>query len=197
MDLQAPSRPAPRLLPGARAVLGLGLAGTMLQAEDPRMGVQVRLVQPGGTFASLVEGPAWGAGLLATLHLDGAHVVRPRLDWQRFGTRVHQEVARKAEDWRMGADYLHFLHEKPEGGYLLAGVSLHRWTVDTQQAAQNGGGAPSGSQGSSHLGFSCGFGSQLTREVGAEVQYVLSRASGLPAGQPGAAYWVGSLTYRF
>lgn len=135
--------------------------------------------------------------MFATIHLDGAHMVRPRLDQVPLGNHGWAGGTQKARDWRLGLDYLYFIHEKPEGMYFLAGLSLHHWDLEQREQDLPGGTERVTHKTSTQAGFGLGFGWQHTREVGTEIQFVQSRSSTLPLDQRSVRYWLGTLTYRF
>jgi hypothetical protein len=169
-----------------------------LQAEEPRLGVQVIGSIPSGGLKDVTDGHAgWGVGAHMTFDLGGAHLLRPRLDGVFYPSAGEHGATQKATDLSLGSDYLFFLGGKQEGLYLMGGLAVHRW--EFKASTQPVGGYPgySGATNSTQFGYSLGVGCDFTRALGAEVRYVDSRFTTLDHQAHTARSFQAGLTYRF
>lgn len=115
-------------------LFGLAQAGF---ARDLRLGLQGNLSAPTGGTRDLAK-PGFGAGVFVDWHLQGGHVLRPRFDFNRYGTHdfsgTNQSGVLVTSDddlstYALGADYLYYLGGKPEGWFFSAGLSAMRYEI--------------------------------------------------------------------
>lgn len=154
----------------ALAAFTLALSSGLAQAEDPRFGVQVHGNIPTGDLKDAVDSKLGvGAGAHVTFDLGSGHVIRPRLDYVFFPEATVSTIKNKVNSLSIGADYLYFLAEKPEGFYVTAGLGFHHWKVDATAAGV------SVSDTSNKPGFSAGVGYNFNSTFGAEFRYLASK----------------------
>jgi len=160
----------PRLL----AILtGAALFALPARAEGPRFGLQIHA---NGALDNLkdVTGttPGAGVGFHLTFDLGGGHVLRPRLDAVFYAEHTFKNVAYKAHDLSLGADYLYFPAHQTTGLYLTAGLRVHRWSLDRTYPAVPPYPGGSDTVTSTDLGYAAGLGFDFNRTVGAELRFV-------------------------
>ncbi len=154
----------------ALAALAMALSTGLAQAEDPRFGVQVHGNIPTGDLKDAVDSKlGLGGGAHVAFDLGRGHGIRPRLDYVFFPEATVSAIKNKVNSLSVGADYLYFLAEKPEGVYLTAGLALHHWKVDATAAGV------SVSDTSNKPGFSIGAGYNFNSSFGAEFRYLASK----------------------
>ena len=186
----------PRLAVVAAALLAFG--SVTAGAEEPRFGLQVHANLPSGDLKTAVDNkPGVGLGAHVTFDLSGGHLLRPRFDAVFFPEGNLNGFKTKATDLSLGADYLYFPGGKPDGLYLLAGLGLHRWTVDTTIPAIGIYPATLGSQTSSRFGYSAGLGYNFNRSLGAELRFVSSHYASWAAWDRTANALQAGVTLRF
>ena len=171
----------------------------MARAEEPRYGLQLHVNLPGGDLKTSVDSqPGAGLGAHVTFDLGKGHVIRPRFDAVFFSGAFLPGFKTKATDLSLGADYLYFPGGTPQGFYLMGGLGLHRWTVDTTIPAIGSYPAFSGTKTSTRFGYSGGLGYNFNRSFGAELRLVNTKySSGIPAWDRTANNGQASVMFRF
>jgi len=143
-----------------------------LQAEPPRYGVQGSVSIPLGDLKDYADSkPAPGVGIHGTFDMGDGHMLRPRLDYAIYPEAAFASVKQKASSLSLGGDYLYFIAEKPEGLYLIGGLSAMRWVFEHKDALT------SVNTNSTKIGLALGLGYQWNATVGLEARYVQAHIS--------------------
>jgi hypothetical protein len=147
-------------------------AALSLQAEAPRYGVQGLVNIPLGDLKTYVDSkPGPGVGVHGTFDLSDGHMLRPRLDYSVFPEASFATVKQTASNLSLGGDYLYFIAGKPEGLYLIGGLSAMRWSFEHKDALSNV------SSNTTKFGVAGGVGYQWNATVGTEARFMHSRVS--------------------
>lgn len=170
--------------------LAAGLVALPALAQPAtRLGFQANLLSPQSKIlrSAVDDQSGLGAGLHLALDFKGGHALRPRLDYLYFPTRTDTFSGGVTSDYRLrglsaGADYLYHLDRGTQGFYVLAGLAITRWKIETDEVSivtvypnppvvtrtpVN--------ETSTKTGFSFGVGHQFTPRVGVEARYQIGR----------------------
>lgn len=165
------------------------IAWPVIAQAPTRMGIQASLLKPqSDIFRSAVDDKmGLDVGIHVATELGGGHILRPRFDYLHFPTRTDTYTAGVTSDYKLnglslGVDYLYHLQKTPQGFYLLAGLALNRWKIESEDISITII-PPSGpvvartpmNETSTKLAVSIGAGYQFTSRFGLEGRYQAGR----------------------
>jgi hypothetical protein len=190
------------------AMLTLVGAGTAMQAQDVRYGLQVHGNLPMGDLKNAADSKVgFGGGAHMTIDFGDGHSLRPRLDYvvypenkaftdAAFGSSAYGKS--KVSDASLGFDYIYDFGGKDGGFYLTAGLAWHRWKAQYDYAVKVGNitVSDSSSSTSSKVGAAAGAGFNFNPTFGVEARYVATKFQQGTADRTAGAVQVAAL-YRF
>lgn len=136
-------------------ILTLGTA-LSLSAAEPRFGAQAALSFP---VSNLSDDGNVGLQLggHARWHFKQGHGLMARADVAFYGSNNDTSV----NAWGVAADYTYHVEQRPQGLYLLAGLSHLNYHASYNNHTWNDG----------NLGFDLGAGYDLDKHLGLQVRY--------------------------
>ena len=165
------------------------LALPALAQSSTQMGIQASFLRPQSDIlrSAVDDKTGLDVGVHGALDFGGGHLLRPRLDYLHFPTRTDTYSGGITSDYKLnglslGVDYLYHLERATRGFYVLAGLAVTRWKIETDDVSIIT--FPPNppvvtrtpvNETSTKAGFAFGAGYQFTPRFGIEGRYQVGR----------------------